>query len=375
MGRSLRNRTLRDRLCFALGVATGGVLLVFALWYLDALSGIVDPALVAYATALFLATSVGSARAYLRHHQPLSAGRASTSAIRGLVDELAARTGIARPRLAMDDSTLGRAYANVAAMEMGPRSETILVTEQLVADLEAGRFAAMSLRGVVLHELGHLAHNHSYLRLWTGVGERLVRIAAVAALVSVALFESSRDALAADPGVGVLIAVGPLAVASVVGILSRAQETQADAFAVQHAAGRELIAFLHWMSTDLGPVLSLSSSGVPDDPAARQEIREGLLRLIAEAETAGDRERAEFVRSALVTLDERVLETRPDLPPATRALLTLRRFGRTLLLAWLGVTRWNRTHPSIGQRLERIAAELGATASGEHGRQPAGQLP
>jgi len=361
----------RDRLCFALGIAVGGVLLVIGLWYLDALAAIVDPSLVIFATTTFIGLSVGTARAYLGNHQPLDTGRPSTAALRALVDELAVRAGTSRPRLAMDDSTVGRAYANVAAVEMGPRSETILVTEQLVADLDAGRFDPASLRGVVLHELGHLAHNHSYLRLWTGIGERLVRIAAMASLVSVAFFDSSRDALIEDPGLAVLIAAGPLGVASLLGILNRAQETQADAFAVHHAAGRELIAFLHWMSTDLGPILRLSSTGVPDDPVARQEIREGLLRLIAEAEGAGDKERAAFVRTALASLDERVLESHPDLPPATRAYLMARRFGRTLILAWLGITRWNRSHPSVSERLERIAAELGATASGEHGRQPA----
>jgi hypothetical protein len=36
-----------------------------------------------------------------------------------------------------------------------------------------------------------------------------------------------------------------------------------------------------------------------------------------------------------------------------------------LVLAWLGVLPWNRSHPPVEERLERIAAELGVTASGE----------
>jgi Zn-dependent protease with chaperone function len=317
----------------------------------------------------FLVISTLGARSFIANHPALDPARPSTPLLSGLVAELAGRTGIPTPRLAMDESALAKAVPNVGAVEMGPRSETILVTEQLVADLEAGRFDPRSLRGVVLHELGHLALNHSYLRLWTGIGERLIRIAAAASVVSILAFPAPRRVVVDNPELGLAIALGPFAVASIVAVLSRAQETQADAFAIRHAAGRELIAFLRWMSTELAPIVRLDATGVPRDPTERREIRVGLLRLIAEAEDDQDKERAAFMRAALGRLDERELEDRPDIPALSRAFLAARRVGRTLLLAWLGVVPWNRTHPPVDERLARIAAEMGATASGERGRE------
>jgi Zn-dependent protease with chaperone function len=151
----------------------------------------------------------------------------------------------------------------------------------------------------------------------------------------------------------------------VLGVLQRAQETQADAFAVRHAAGRELIAFLHWMSIDLAPLLRLDRSGVPRDREQRRELRLGIERLVAEAEAVDDEERADFMRQALARLDERDLEDRAGIGDLERAAIVGRRLVRMLVLAWLGVLPWNRSHPPVEERLERIAAELGVTASGE----------
>jgi Zn-dependent protease with chaperone function len=363
--------TVRDRACFAVALIVGAVLLIGGLWYIQLLAPVVDPGLITLVTVVFLAAGTAGARTYLMNHPPLDPARPSTAVIEGIVGELVVRTGAPRPRIALDDSRLGRAVANVGAVEMGPRSETILVTEQLVADVEAGRFDPTSLRGVILHELGHLALEHSYLRLWTSVGERLVRLGAATAVVALLIDSGARRAVTEAPELGLAIAVGPLVVASILAVLQRGQETQADAFAVRQAAGRELIAFLRWMSLDLAPLLRLDGAGVPRDPEQRREIRLGLVRLIAEAEAVEDVERAEFMRQALARLDERELEERPGLPTLERWALRTRRFGRMIVLAWLGLVPWNRTHPPVEQRLTRIAAELGLTAGGEHGRETA----
>jgi Zn-dependent protease with chaperone function len=363
--------TIRDRICFAFAILVGALLLVGGLWYVGLLAPLVDPQLVTVITIGFLVAGATGARAYLMNHPPLDPARPSTQVLHQIIEELVTRTGAPRPRVALDDSRLGRAVANVGAVEMGPRSETILVTEQLVADLEAQRFDPASLRGVVLHELGHLIFDHSYLRLWTSLGERLVRLGAAASVVALAIDAGARREVTASPELGLAVAVGPLVVASILAVLHRAQETQADAFAVRQAAGRELIEFLRWMSVDLAPLLRLDRTGVPRDPEQRREMRIGLLRLIAEAETADDEERADFMRQALARVDERELEDRPGLGGLERWFLVARRTARSLVLAWLGVVPWNRTHPPVEERLARIAAELGLTAAGERGREAA----
>jgi Zn-dependent protease with chaperone function len=355
---------LRDRAWFVVAIVVGGVLLIVGIWYIRLLEPIVDPTLILVVTVGFLVAGAVGARTYLLNHAPLDPGRPSTAVLVGMIDELARRTGAPIPRVALDDSRLGRAVANVGAVEMGPRSESILVTEQLVADLEAGRFDPTSLRGVILHELGHLALDHSYLRLWTSVGERLIRLGAGVAVIDLVFDPAARRTLAAAPELAVAIALGPLLVSSVLGILQRAQETQADGFAVRHAAGRELLAFLHWMSIDLAPLLRLDRSGVPRDREQRRQLRIGLERLIAEAEAVKDEERADFMRQALARLEERDLEDRAGIGAFERAVRIARRVLQKLVLAWLGVVPWNRTHPPVEERLERIAAELGLTAAG-----------
>jgi Zn-dependent protease with chaperone function len=345
----------------------GTALLVGGLWYVALLAPIVDPQIVIGATVSVVVVSAFGIRMYLSSYKELDPARPSSAPLAAMVDELVALTGARRPRLAFDDSRLARAVANVGAVEMGPGSETILVTEQLVADLEARRFGLASLRGVILHELGHLHLDHSYLKLWLGLGDRLIRFGAVAALGAVLFFTDARRALVLNPGLLVPIALGPFVVATILGVVSRASETQADAYAIRYAAGRELLDFLHWMGTDLAPIFAMERRGVPKDPAERAKVRDGLARLVAEAEAASDEERAAFFREALVRIEERELE---DLARSTpeRARRIARRLGRSLALAWLGVVPFNRSHPPIDERLTRIAAQLGSGARAGAGR-------
>jgi Zn-dependent protease with chaperone function len=356
-------KTPLERWWTPLNICLGAALLVVALWYTSLLGPIVDPQVVIGATVGIIAMSAVGIRLYLASFKPLDPERPSSARLAALVDEAIALTGGARPRLALDESRLAKAVPNVGAVEMGPGSETILFTEQLVADLEAGRFGISSLRGVVLHELGHLHHDHSYLKLWLGLGERLIRFAALAALGALVFFSDARRALAAQPELAIAIAIGPFAVATVLAVVSRASETQADAFAIRHAAGRELLDFLRWMGTDLAPLFALERRGVPRDPVERARIRDGLARLVAEAEAVGDEERTSLFREALVRIEERDLEDRPGLAPTSRVRLVLRRTGRALALAWFGVVPWNRSHPPIEDRMTRIAAEIGSGAA------------
>jgi Zn-dependent protease with chaperone function len=351
-----------DRYWTPLIVALGAALLAGGLWYAVLLGPVVDPQVVIAATVAIVVVSTAGIRIYLASYKGLDPARPSSAQLAALVDELVAVTGGPRPRLAFDDSRLARAVPNVGAVEMGPGSETILFTEQLVADLEGGRFGLASLRGVILHELGHLRHDHSYLKLWLGLGERLVRLAAIASLGALLFFDEARRAVAARPELLVAIALGPLAVATILAVVSRASETQADAFAIRHAAGRELLDFLRWMGTDLAPIFALERRGVPRDPAERARVRDGLARLVAEAEAAGDEERTAFFREALVRIEERDLEWRADVRGPDRARLAARRIGRMLALAWLGIVPWNRSHPPLEDRITRIAAEVGAGA-------------
>jgi Zn-dependent protease with chaperone function len=353
---------LRVRLSQVLVIVLGGVLLIGGLWYVRLLAPIVDTDLVIGTTVAVLVFSTLGLRMYLATHPPLDPARPSSGPLTALVADLVAQTGVARPRLAIDDSQLARAVANVGAVEVGPRSETILFTEQLVADLEAGRFGLESLRGVVLHELGHLHLDHSYLKLWTGIGERLVRLAALLGLIGLVFSPAARSAAVDRPWLIVAIAIGPLVVASILAVVSRAHETQADDFAIHYAAGRQLLDFLGWMGTDLAPFLTLDQSGVPRDEEGQLRIRAGLQRLIADAEGVKDKERAEFFREALARFEERVEELRRDLPLQRRLVLVARRLGRMLGQAWLGLVPWNRSHPPLRQRMARIAAEIGASA-------------
>jgi len=351
----------RDRLSLVLVVLVGAGLLAGGAWYARLLAPLVDPAIVVLLTTAVVALAFAGGRGFLRTAAALDPARPSTPVLERLVGDLAARTRMARPRLAFDDSRLARAVANVGAVEMGPGTATIVFTEQVVADLEAGRFDPRALRGVVLHELGHLYHDHSYQRLWMSIGERLVRVAALSAAVAVPVSSEARAALEARPELGLAVIAGPLVAASVMGLVARAQETQADAFAVRHAAGRELLDYLHWMLNDLGPLIRLDRSGVPSDPAERAAIRSGLERLIAEAEAAADQERADFLRLALAAVVEH--EREASLTPEARAVARLGRLFRGLALAWLGVLPAARTHPSVEDRISRIGAELGESAT------------
>jgi Zn-dependent protease with chaperone function len=351
----------RDRLSLAMAVALGAALLAGGAWYAQLLSPVVDPVLVGWLTGAVVGLAFAGGRGFIRMATPLDPARPSTPVLERLVHDLVVRTGMARPRLAFDDSRLARAVANVGAVEMGPGTATIVFTEQVVADLEAGRFDPRALRGVILHEMGHLYHDHSYQRLWLSIGERLVRVAAVSSAVAVLVSRDARAALETRPELGLAVLAGPLVVASVAGLVARAQETQADAFAVRHAAGRELLDYLHWMLNDLGPLIRLDRSGVPSDPAERTAIRHGLERLIAEAEAGADEERADFLRIALAAVVER--EQEAALAPEARVVARLVRLFRGLALAWLGVVPAARTHPAVEDRIARIGAELGESAS------------
>jgi Zn-dependent protease with chaperone function len=351
----------RDRLSLAMAAAVGAALLAGGTWYATLLAPLVEPAVVVWLTGTLIGLSVAGGRGFVRMAAPLDPARPSTPVLERLVRDLADRTGMRMPRLAFDDSQLARAVANVGAVEMGPNTATIVFTEQVVADLEAGRFDPRSLRGVILHELGHLYHDHSYQRLWLSIGERFVRVAAIAAFGAVLVSRDARRALEAQPELGLAILVGPLVVASVMGVLARAQETQADAFAVRHAAGRELLSYLHWMLNDLGPLIRLDRSGIPADPAERSAIRHGLERLIAEAEAVADKERADFLRLALNAVERR--EREAALGPEGRLVARLGRLVRSFALAWLGMIPAARTHPPVEDRIARIGAELGESAA------------
>ena len=345
-----------------LGAGLVGLLLLgFGAWYVGILGPLVDPVVVGWTTAALVVLTIAGGRGVLRRMPTLDADRPSTRALEGLVARLAADSGVEHPRLAFDDSALARAVANVGAVELGPGSATIVFTEQVIADLEARRFDPRALRGVVLHELGHLHHDHSYQRLWLSVGERLIRVAAIVALFGVFVSAEARASVGARPVLGLAILAGPIVAATLTGVVSRAQETQADAFAVRHEAGRELLAYLHWIVSDLGPLVRLDRSGLPSDPAELAAVRAGLERLIGEAEAVADEERAGFFRIALAAVDrhERTLADGPGARLAAR----LNRIATGLVLTWLGTMPAARTHPTVEDRIARIAAELGTTAA------------
>lgn len=350
-----------DRISWVGAGLIGLLLLLFGSWYVEVLRPLVDPVLVMWTTAALVVLTVAGGRGVLGRMPPLDPARRSTRELESLIARLAADVGVERPRLAFDDSTLARAVANVGAVELGPRSATIVFTEQVIADLEARRFDPRALRGVVLHELGHLHHDHSYQRLWMSVGERLIRVAAIVALVGVFISAEARAILGDRPDLALAIVAGPIVAATFTGVVSRAQETQADAFAVRHEAGRELLAYLHWVVSDLGPLVRLDRSGLPSDPAELAEIRGGLERLIGEAEATGDEERAGFFRIALEAVDKhaKVLADGPGAQLAAR----VSRFATGLVLTWLGTMPAARTHPRVQDRIARIAAELGTAAA------------
>jgi Zn-dependent protease with chaperone function len=349
----------RDTVLRWLTLAAGAGLLLFGILYLALLAPIVNETLVVIATVGFLAMSVVSVRALAARHEPLDPARPSTAVLRALIDRLADQTGVPRPGVTMDDSTQGRTLPNVGAVEMGPATETLIVTEQFVADVEAGRLDVELLRGVLLHELGHLAYDHSLMRLWLGLGERLVRTAALLGVFGLAFVPGALALVGREPAVGLALALGPLAVSVVVGAIARAQEIQADAFAVRHAAGRELSGFFHWMQAELGPVFDYQRDGIPHDPAARAAMRDGLARLVDQAVADGDRERQAFFGQLVARLDARTAEDEPGRSPVDRAVQMAGRLARQLVIAWVGAVRWTRSHPDVDERLVRIAAEMG----------------
>jgi heat shock protein HtpX len=246
--------------------------------------------------ALALAMNLGayffSDRIVLRMHGANEVSPQQAPELHAMVEELAERAGIPKPRVFV----IPEEQPNAFATGRNPKHGVVAVTEGIVQLL--GR---RELRGVLAHELAHIKNRDILIASLAAAAAALISYVAHALSLGALFGGSSQDSdgESSSVGQGLLVAlVAPLAATLVQLGISRSREYLAD------ATGAEL-------------------SGDP-----------------------------EALASALIKL-ERASELMPAnrAAPATASLFIVNPFGPMATVA-----RWFSTHPSTAQRVRRLRA-------------------
>jgi len=246
----------------------------------------------AFALAMNLGAYFFSDRIVLRMHGANEVSPQQAPELHAMVEELAARAGIPKPRVFV----IPEEQPNAFATGRNPKHGVVAVTEGMVQLL--GR---RELRGVLAHELAHIKNRDILISSLAAAAAALISYVAHALSLAALFGGSAQDSDGESPsaGQGLLVAlVAPLAATLVQLGISRSREYLAD------ATGAEL-------------------SGDP-----------------------------EALASALIKL-ERASELMPArrAAPATASLFIVNPFGPMETVA-----RWFSTHPSTVQRVRRLRA-------------------
>jgi heat shock protein HtpX len=246
---------------------------------LVALGAAVGPGAAVAAGAVALALNVGaffySDRVILRMHGAREASAAEAPRLHAMVQELAARAGLPTPRVFLMDDPQPNAFATGRSPEKG----VVAFTEGILRLLPE-----RELRGVVAHELAHIANRDMLLSTIAAVIATAVTWVANLAQLS-AFFGSQEDEEggASPLGALALAIVAPIAATLVQLGISRSREYLADATGARICGDPESLALaLERMESAAGRV----SAAAPQPATASLFIVNplaggGLLRLFS----------------------------------------------------------------------------------------------
>lgn len=204
-------------------------------------------------TTLIAASRTG--RHHLRGHDAGPVGRAQAPGLHALVEELAARAGIATPEVWLDESRAGNAWALTDR-----HGGVVCVTRGALELLEPDE-----LRAVLAHEVGHLRHRDSAFLVWFDAVRSALQVLSwlIGIFFAICVVMLSRRG-GGDVGALLAAAVGALG-AGVAKLLmaagARSREFGADQFAADVTGDPlALVRALTRLEEESTPYLRLTSS-------------------------------------------------------------------------------------------------------------------
>jgi heat shock protein HtpX len=179
----------------------------------------------AVAAALALAMNVGSYwfsdSIVLRMYKARELGPDEAPMLHGMVEELSRRAGIPKPRICVVPESSPNAFAT----GRNPEHAVVAVTDGIVRLL-----APEELRGVLAHEIGHIANRDILVQTVAGVLATVVMYLANMARFAAIFGGRSNDRSGGNALAGLLMAVlAPLAAMLIQMAVSRSREYLADA--------------------------------------------------------------------------------------------------------------------------------------------------
>jgi len=202
-----------------------------------ALGGLMGQGAMLLAVGLAVALNLGayffSDKLVLRMHRAKELGRDQAPRIHGMVEDMAHRAGIPKPRLYLIDE----AQPNAFATGRNPQHGVVAVTSGLLQLLDERQ-----VRGVIAHELAHIKNRD--ILVATVASVLAATIGYAAHVLSFALFFGRNDDEEAGAGAGGLLAalVAPIAATLVQLGVSRSREYLADATGARIAQDPEGLA-------------------------------------------------------------------------------------------------------------------------------------
>jgi heat shock protein HtpX len=172
-----------------------------------------------------------SDRLVLRMYNAREVDEASAPQFHGMVRELAQRAGLPMPRVYLIDENAPNAFAT----GRNPRNAAVAATTGLIRVL-----SARELRGVMAHELAHVAHRDILISTISAT-----MAGAVSALANFALLFGGRGGggRPANPVAAIAIALlAPLAAMMIQMAISRAREFEADRLGARIAGDPQALA-------------------------------------------------------------------------------------------------------------------------------------
>lgn len=203
---------------------------------------LVAPSLWPIALALAVAMNVGawwwSDRALLRMSGAREVSPAEAPGLHAMTRDLAERAGVPMPRLAIVDDPVPNAFATGPTPERG----VVAVTTGLLSILDA-----RELRGVLAHELAHVANRDTLVATiaatLSAAVSALANLVALSGLLGMFGSTDGEDEEPAGAGGGLLVTlVAPLAATLVQLGVSRSREYHADATAARWTGDPDALA-------------------------------------------------------------------------------------------------------------------------------------